>query len=179
MTITELSIKRPAMMSMVILLFVFIGIIVAPRIGVDLFPSVNIPIVSIVAIYPGASPSEMESQVVKPLEEEVASLSNIKRITSIAYEGRAIIVIEFGMSTNLDVAAIDVQKKVDTCRSKLPSDIDPPVVHKFDFNAQPIMNLAVSSPRPPEEVYRIVRDQIKERLEQVPGVATVNIIGGK
>jgi len=167
------------MMSMVILLFVFIGLIVAPRIGVDLFPSVNIPIVSVAAVYPGASPSEMESQVIKPLEEEIASLSNLKRLTSIAYEGRAIIVIEFGMSTDLDIAAIDVQKKVDGCRAKLPSDIDPPVVHKFDFNAQPVMNLAVSSPRPPEELYQIVRDQVKERLEQVPGVAAVSIMGGK
>ena len=179
MTITELSIKRPAMMSMVILLFVIIGLIVSPRIGIDLFPRVNIPVVSINTVYTGAGPEEIETQVIKPIEDAVSSISDIKSISSTASEGRANTIIMFNMSANIDIVATDVQKKVDSIRYQLPSSADTPIVAKYDFNAQAVTSLALSSNRPQTEIYQIAKQQIKERLEQVPGVAQVDIVGGQ
>lgn len=179
MRLTELAVKRPVMMSMVFFLFIFLGLISFPRIGADLYPPVNIPYISVYTVYRGAGPEEIETQIIKPIEDAISGLNNIKKITSTASEGLAVTVIEFSMNADLDNAAIDVQKCVDSIRGKLPRDVENPTVRKFDFNADPVMVLALAGDMPLEDIYAIARDQIKDRLQRLPGVAQVNLIGGK
>ncbi|HWI55522.1 MAG TPA: efflux RND transporter permease subunit [Desulfobacteria bacterium] len=179
MKITELSIKRPAAMSMVIMFFVVLGLFGYSKIGSDLFPKANTPIVTIVTSYPGAGPEEMENQVAEHVEEAVSSLSGLKTARSWIYEGVSFTVLEFTMSTDADMAAMDAQKAVDKVMLKLPKDVEKPVVQKIDLNAEPVLTLAVSGNRPLNEIYDISKDIIKARLETVPGVATINIVGGK
>lgn len=179
MHITELSIKRPAMMTMVIMLFVVLGLYTFGRIGVELFPAINTPYVSVSVSYSGAGAEEIESQIVKPIEDSLSSLSKLKRITSLASAGRANVTLEFEMTADADQAAIDVQKKIDSIRGRLPDDASDPVVIKRDMNDTPIMSLALSGDRPQHELYDIANDIIKERLQRVDGVTEINIMGGQ
>lgn len=179
MKVTELAIKRPAAMTMLIMFFVVLGLFGYTKIGSDLFPKTNTPVVTIVTAYPGASPEELESQVVDHIEEAVASLSGLDIQRSWIYEGVAFTVLEYTMSTDADFAAMDAQKAIDKVMLKLPKDVQKPVVQKLDMNAEPVLTLAVSGNRPLSETYEIVKDTIKARLETAPGVATINIIGGQ
>lgn len=179
MKVTETAIRRPAAMSMVIMFFVVLGLFGYSKIGSDLFPKTNIPIVTVIATYPGAGPEEMENQVTDQIEEEVSALSGLKDSRSWIYEGLSYTVLEFSMATNVDIAAMDAQKAVDKVMMKLPKDVEKPVVQKIDLNADPVLTLAVSGHRPMNEIYDYAKDTIKARLETVPGVATINIIGGE
>ncbi|MFZ3170547.1 MAG: efflux RND transporter permease subunit [Carboxydocellales bacterium] len=179
MKITEFSIRRSAGMTMVIMFFVVLGLVGYNRIGTDMFPKTDIPVVTVVATYPGAGPEEIETQVVDPIEEAVASLSGLKRVTSSVSEGMTWSFLEFKMGTDVNIAANDAQKVVDAILYKLPKDVVKPIVQKYDINAEPVMTLAVSGDLPLTETYRLAKDRIKQRLETVPGVAKVNLMGGK
>lgn len=179
MKLTELAIKRPSAMSMIIMFFIVLGIFGYSKIGSDLFPKANMPIVTVVAQYPGAGPEEMEGQVTNQIEEAVASLSGLKTSRSYIYEGVSFTVLEFTMSTNADYAAMDAQKAVDKAMMQLPPDIEKPLVQKIDMNAEPIMVLAVTGEKPLSEIYETANDTVKARLETVPGVAGISVVGGQ
>lgn len=179
MRLTELAVKRPVAMSMVIMLFVVLGLVGYSRLGADLLPKTNMPFVTVVTAYPGAGAREVESQVVDPVEEALATLSNVKKITSSAAEGVAVTVIEFSSTADGNLAAIDVQRKIDAIRGRLPRDIVAPRVEKFDPGADAIMTLAVSGDTSLLEAYAFVKDRLKDRLQQVPGVGEVGVFGGR
>ncbi|MZP28215.1 MMPL family transporter [Heliobacterium undosum] len=179
MRITELALKRPAMMTMVVLFFVVIGLYSYRSIGVELYPALNTPFVTVSAAYPGAGAEEIETQVVKPMEEGLSSLAGLKKLTSVSVEGRATILIEFELTADANQAAIDVQKKVDSIKGRLPEDVKDPVVIKRDMNALPVAAVAFSSSRPLYEANEMAKDLIKERLQKIPGVAEVTISGGQ
>ncbi len=179
MNLTQISIKRPAMITMVILFFVVMGLYTYNKMTVELFPSVNIPYVAVVTQYPGAGAEEIETQITKPLEDQLASLSQLKRITSQASEGFTYTVLEYEMSADADKAAMDVQKKVDMFKGQLPDDASDPVVYKQDMNDQPVLIMALQSKRPLYETKKIAEDQIKDRLQKIPGVADVSVVGGQ
>ncbi|MFQ5866099.1 MAG: efflux RND transporter permease subunit [bacterium] len=179
MFLSNVSIKRPVLMTMVIMSFVVIGLYSYLQLAVDLTPDVDFPIVTVTMVYPGAGPKEIETLIVEPIEEEVSTISGVKHVQAVAREGIAVIIVEFEIGTEVDIAAIDVKDKVDAIRADLPDDAEDPVISKFDINALPIIDLAISSPRPLEEVYRIADDVVKERLSRVSGVASVEILGGK
>ncbi|CCO08171.1 efflux RND transporter permease subunit [Desulforamulus hydrothermalis] len=178
MHITELSVKRPKMMTMVILVFVILGLYTYRQIGVELYPAVNTPFVSISVSYPGAGAEEIETQIVKPIEDAVSSLSRLKTVTSTASAGSANINLEFALSADADQAAIDVQKKMDALRRRLPDGADDPVVIKRDINAAPVMLLALSGDSGRTELYDLANDVIKERLQRLAGVSEVAVFGG-
>jgi HAE1 family hydrophobic/amphiphilic exporter-1 len=177
--ITELAIKRPAAMAMIIMFFIVLGLQGYQRLTADLFPKTNIPFVTIVTTYPGAGAREVESQVVEPVEEAVSSVAGLKRTTSLASEGMAISILEFALDVDSDVAALDVQKAVDAIMSKLPKEADRPVIQKYNINAQPVMILALTGDRPAPALYRIAKDKIKQELESIPGVGKVTLVGGQ
>ena len=179
MHITELSIKRPAMMTMVIMFFVVLGLYTYGRIGTELFPAVNTPYVTVSVSYPGAGAEEIESQIIKPIEDNLASLSQLKHINSMASVGRANVSLEFELTANADEAAIDVQKKVDAIRGRLPDGAGDPVVIKRDMNDSPIITLSLSSKRPQYEIYDLANDIVKDRLQRLSGVTEVSISGGQ
>ncbi|MGQ9824533.1 MAG: efflux RND transporter permease subunit [Desulfotomaculales bacterium] len=177
--ITELAIKRPAAMAMIIMFFIVLGLQGYQRLTADLFPKTNIPFVTIVTTYPGAGAREVESQVVEPVEEAVSSVAGLKRTTSLASEGMAISVLEFALDVDSDVATLDVQKAVDAIMSRLPKEVDRPVIQKYNINAQPVMILALTGDRPAPALYRIAKDKIKQELESIPGVGKVTLVGGQ
>ncbi|HOV80069.1 MAG TPA: efflux RND transporter permease subunit [Bacillota bacterium] len=178
MKITELAIKKPAAMTMVIMFFIVMGLVGYMRLGSDLFPETNTPFISVVTRYPGAGAKEIESQVVEPIEEAVSSLPGIKRTTTTATEGLAVTILEFTMSTDADIAAIDVQKAVDAVQHRLPRDAEKPVVHKHNMNEEPVMTLVLSGERPLTSIHTLAKDTVKQQLESVQGVGAVTLVGG-
>ena len=130
---------------MVVAFFVVLGLFSFYRIGVELLPSLNTPYVTVTVSYPGANADSVEQQVVKPIEDALSSVSNVKHMNSTASYGQARITLELDFSANADAAAIDATKKVNAIRGKLPDGIDEPVVIKRDINATPIMFVAVQS----------------------------------
>ena len=145
MNLTKFSIDRPIGITMVIAFFVVLGLFSFYRIGVELLPALNTPYVTVSISYPGANADSVEQQVVKPAEDALSSVSNLKHMTSTASYGQARITLELDFSANADAAAIDATKKINAIRGSLPDDIDEPVVIKRDVNATPIMYVAVQS----------------------------------
>lgn len=148
MNLTKFSIDRPIGITMVIAFFVVLGLFSFYRIGVELLPALNTPYVTVSISYPGANADSVEQQVVKPAEDALSSVSNLKHMTSTASYGQARITLELDFSANADAAAIDATKKINAIRGSLPDGIDEPVVIKRDVNATPIMYVAVQSPTP-------------------------------
>ena len=179
MILARVSIRRPVLMTMVILGFVVLGFFSYRRLVVDLFPEIEFPIVTVTTIYPGASPSEIETQVTEKIEDAVSTISNVKKIESICQENLSQIIIEIEIGVDVELVAIEVKDKVDVIRRDLPADAEDPTVIKFDVNAIPIFDLAVSSARPLEEVYKITDDVVREELTRVGGVASIEVIGGR
>lgn len=179
MNITGFSIKRPAGITMIILFFVVLGLYSYNRIGVELLPAINTPFVTVSVDYPGAGAEEVEKQVIKPLEEGLSSLSKLKKMQASASYGSGDIVLEFDLTANTDLAAMDVSKKVDSIKGRLPAGAKDPLVIKRDINATSIMSLGISSPQSKVETYNLVNDVMKDRLSQVPGVSEVQIFGGR
>ncbi|AVX31320.1 hydrophobic/amphiphilic exporter-1, HAE1 family [Carboxydocella thermautotrophica] len=179
MNITRWALEKTRALSVLFALLAVLGIIGYRGLGVDLFPVANLPYVTILTIYPGAGAAEIEQTIVDPIGEAVAPLAGLKRINSTAGEGIAMTVLEFTMSTNADTAAQDAQKAIDGIINKLPKDAQKPVVKKFDFNNQPFMTLALTGPFPANELYRLADEKLKDALQNIQGVAQVDIVGGQ
>jgi HAE1 family hydrophobic/amphiphilic exporter-1 len=178
-TLTSLAIGRPLFMLMAITAVLIFGAIGYARMGVDLFPAVNFPVVLVTVPYPGASPEVVESLVTKPVEDSVAGLADLDQIQSYSSEGLATITVQFKDSANADTAAIEVEKRVNAARASLPADVQAPTILKFDFNQQPIITLALSGDRSPEQLYRLADERLRNRLETQNGVGQVSIFGGQ
>ncbi len=166
-------------MVMIIMAFVIFGIVSFTNLAIDLMPNIELPYVTVQAVYPGAGPEEVEVSVVKPIEEEVSLISGIKNIFSYCWEGVGFVVLEFNMDVDSDLAAIDVKDKVDGILYKLPDDLEKPVIGKFDINAQPIVELAFTGSGTPEALRSIADKQIKERLAKISGVASISVTAGR
>ena len=146
MWLTRFSIQRPIITAMLFIALAVFGLISYQKLGRSLNPNVTFPIVIVIASYPGASPEEMERLVIKPIEDQLDGIDHLDRVTAAAQEGRAVIGVQFKLDTNLDFAAIDVQRRVDTARVFMPTDLDPPIVDKSAGDQQaPILELALSS----------------------------------
>ncbi|MGC8729644.1 MAG: efflux RND transporter permease subunit, partial [Elusimicrobiales bacterium] len=142
MKLSEFSIKRPVFTTMMGVAIITLGIFSYIRIGVDLFPNVEFPFVTIKTTLRGASPEEMESSVTKLIEEAVNTVSGIEDLNSTSYEGMSLVMIKFDLDKDPDVAAQEVRDKVNTILSQLPQGTDTPVVSKVDFGAMPVINVA-------------------------------------
>ncbi len=179
MKLSQVSIQRPVFASVMSLAIVLFGIIAFTRLPVREYPDIDPPIISVVTLYRGASPSVVETEITNVLEEQFATLQGVKTLTSSSREEGSVITIEFELSRNVDEAANDVRDKVSRVRGTLPREIDDPVVSKVDANAQPIVWLALSSTRHTGLELTDVADQVlKERIQRFAGVGQV-IIGGE
>jgi HAE1 family hydrophobic/amphiphilic exporter-1 len=163
---------------MLILSLVVVGVFSYFSLGVDLFPKVDIPTVSVTVDNPGASPEEIETEITKKIEDSVNTISKIDELRSVSSEGRSIVIITFELEKNGDVAAQEIQNKVNLVVPDLPLSAKAPVITKFDPDATPVMQIAVSAARPIREVTQIADKLIKQRIENAPGVGQVRIIGG-
>jgi HAE1 family hydrophobic/amphiphilic exporter-1 len=179
MTVSELCVKRPVFTTMLIALPVVLGLLAYSQMGVDLFPNVDLPIVTVTATRPGTSVEEMETGVTKAIEEAVNTISGIDELRSTTKEGITSVVITFLLEKNRDVAQQEVQGKINTILSRLPAGTDAPIVDKFDIDASPVMTVAVSGKRTLREVTEIADKQIKDSLSSLAGVGSVNLVGGR
>ncbi len=179
MSITEVSIKRPAFITMIFTALAALGIFAYSQMGVDLLPKMDWPMVSIVTIYPGAGPREVESAVSKPIEEALSSLNGLKHIRSFSNENVSVLLAEFSFTTNVEVATNEVQRKVDGVRADLPREIYTPTVTKSDINDFPIVRIAMSGANlDARALHQFADEHVAQRLEQLPGVSSVEIVGG-
>ncbi|MFH1538951.1 MAG: efflux RND transporter permease subunit, partial [bacterium] len=179
MNISDVAIRRPVFIAMVVMAVVVLGLFAVMRLPVELFPKIDIPYVTVVTIYPGASPEEIETLITDKLEDELSAISDLKSMTSESQENFSMIALEFKVEASLDAKAADVRDKVNSIKYLLPDDAEDPIVYKLDLDSFPIMFFSVSSTRPPIEVRKTAEDIIKKKMEQIPGVATVAILGGR
>jgi HAE1 family hydrophobic/amphiphilic exporter-1 len=180
MFLSSISVRRPVFTTMWVVAIVVLGIFGYMRLSVDLMPDVEFPFVVITSIYPGAGPEEIESQVTKRIEDAVSTLANIDLMESISREGVSFVVLRFKLEADPDAAANDVRAKVDAVLTSLPSGVEKPQVQKYEFGAMPIISLSVSSGSADvNQIYEVADRVMRDRLSQVPGVATVEIIGGQ
>lgn len=179
MNITRFSIQRPVGITMIIMLFVVLGLYSFHRISVELLPALNTPYVTVSVHYAGAGTEEIETQVIKPLENSLSSVAHLKHMTAMARPENANIIMEFDFTANADIASIDATKQVNAVRRKLPDGVDEPVVRKRDVNATPVLEIAVTSDKPLADIYTKANDVFKERLQRADGVSEVNLYGGR
>jgi hydrophobic/amphiphilic exporter-1 (mainly G- bacteria), HAE1 family len=178
MFLSDISIKRPVFTVMVTVALMTLGLLGARSIGVDLFPDISFPVVTVVTPYPGAGPEEVEQLVTKLIEEQVSSVNGVDEVRSFSRDSVSTIVVQFKLQTDVKTAANDVRDKVAGVRGKLPRDIKDPIIQRVDPTAQPILTYAVSSSRDSAETRRLAEDVVKPKLEAVDGVAAVNVYGG-
>ncbi|MEN6371406.1 MAG: efflux RND transporter permease subunit [Armatimonadota bacterium] len=180
MWLTNVSIKRPVFILMVVLALIVLGFTARQKMPEELTPKVDLPYITVSTIYAGAGPQEIETLVTKPVEDAVGSTSGLKNITSYSQDGISVVVLEFELGTNSDTAAADVRDKLSAIRSTLPDDIEEPSVTKVDIGAQPIITMALRSSNMSGRDLRILADKtIREKLSSVRGAAAVYVEGGE
>ncbi|MBF0208285.1 MAG: efflux RND transporter permease subunit [Oligoflexia bacterium] len=179
MKIANLSIKRPTFVTCIAILLVALGLISLGKMPVDLFPNVTFPVVMIQVPYPGAGPAEVENLVSRKVEEEVSSLNGLKTLRSISREGIGIVVAEFTLETDIKYAEQQVRDKIASVKRKLPDDIQEPIIRRIDPADQPILIVAIKSDMQPQKLFDLADNQIRTKLEQVPQVGLVEVIGGR
>lgn len=180
MNISELSIRRPVLATVLTLVILLFGAIGYLSLGVREYPSVDNPIISVTCSYPGANADVIESQITEPLEQNINGIPGIRSLTSVSQQGQSRITVEFELSVDLETAANDVRDKVSRAQRNLPRDCDPPTVAKADADAMPIMMVAVQSDkRSLLELSEIADLTVKEQLQTIPEVSSVMIWGEK
>jgi len=177
MGLLRIFVRRPVLTTMLLMAFIVLGVFSYNRMIIELFPNIEFPFVIVTTVYPGASPQEVESQVTKRIEDAVSTIANVKSLQSSSMENLSQVFIEFELETDVDLDAIDVKDKVDAIRAEMPENAEESIITKFDISAFPIMEIAVSAPRPLEEVYLVADKVIKERLSRINGVASVDLTG--
>jgi HAE1 family hydrophobic/amphiphilic exporter-1 len=176
--LAQLCVRRPVFATMLVLALVVVGVFCYFTLGVDLFPKVDVPTVLITIVNPGASPEEIETEITKKVEDAVNTISQVDDIRSTSSEGQSLVIVQFELAKNGDVAAQEVQNRINLIVGDLPTTAKQPVIQKFDPDAQPILRIAVSAPRSLRDVTLIADKQIKQKLENTKGVGQVTIVGG-
>jgi HAE1 family hydrophobic/amphiphilic exporter-1 len=176
--LAEVCIRRPVFAAMLILALVVVGAASFQRLGVDRFPSVDLPTVSVQVTLPGASTEEVESEVSQPVEEAINTVEGIDELRSISTSGFSFIIATFNLKRDIDTAAQDVRDRVAGVVRNLPKEAKPPVISKFNNDSSPVMSLAVTGDRPLRELTEIADKIVKVQLERSPGVGEVALIGG-
>lgn len=179
MFISNIAIRRPMLTSMIILAMIVFGWVSLHRLALELFPKVDFPVITIKTLLPGADPETIETRVSDVLEQSVNTVSSIKRLNSTSMEGLSVVVVEFELDKNVDVAYQEIQQKVNAVRGELPLDVEDPIIEKVDLDAAPIVQLVVSGNLGPKQMYRIADVDIRERLQRVKNVGNITIKGGR
>jgi len=178
MTLSSVAIKRPVFTVMITVAMLVLGIVSFGRLGSDLFPDVSFPAVVVTVPYPGASPAEVETLVAKPIEDAVIGINGIDRVRSFSREGSTLVFVMFTLGTNVVDAATEVRERVSQARYKLPRETEEPLISRFDVSASPILTYTVRGTGSLAEIRDYTDDVIRPALEQVDGVAAVDIKGG-
>lgn len=179
MNIARFSVHRPVLTIMVALIVMILGLQAFMRLPIDLMPDITYPTVSITTTYENAGPEEVEELITRPLEEALSAVPGVEELTSVSAEGTSQVRISFAWGTDLDAATNDVRDRLDRAIARLPDEASRPLLRKFDLASFPILILGASSSLDPLEMRRIIDDQIKYRIERIPGVAALDVHGGR
>jgi hydrophobe/amphiphile efflux-1 (HAE1) family protein len=177
--LANLSVRRAVFASVLMLAIVVVGLAGYRSLGVDAFPKIDFPVVSIVTRLDGAAPEEVETQITDKIEAAVNTIAGIDELRSISSEGVSQVFVTFRLEKDIDVAAQDVRDHVSTAIPDLPQGIEQPVIQKLDPDAAPILYVSVSGPQPLRELTEVADKQIRRSIENIPGVGQVNIVGGR
>src|SRR3954468_15979039 len=178
MVISDFAIKRPLVTVVAMVALVIFGLFALMKLKTDEFPDVAPPWLTVAVVYPGASPEGVEKEVLDPIEEQVASIAGVKRIMSKAYDGYALLMIEFLFDKDLNEASQDVRDAISTVRIDLPAEMEEPIIRKFNDTDRPILSVALSSvSMTPAELTRLADPGITREIRSVPGVSDVQVFG--
>ncbi len=178
MKLADVSIRRPVFATMMIMSLVVLGLFSYMKLNVDLYPNVDIPFVVITTVLPGAGPEQIETDVTKIIEDAVNPVEGVDYIQSTSQENVSLVIIAFKLEINGKDAAQDVREKIAAIRAQLPTEIEDPVIQRYDPASFPIMNLTVSGNMSDKEITTFTKDVVKKRLENIPGVGAVQLVGG-
>ena len=180
MSVSKYSVKHPTMMLIIFLVLTALGVYSATSLPLDLMPEMNIPYVLVSTTYTNASPSEVEEKVTETLESSLSGISGLKHITSTSSKGSSMILLEFTTDTDMSEATGTIRDRIDMVRNYLPDDADSPTIMKVDLNMMPVIVLAMGSDdMSAEELRTLGNDTVKPRLQQLDGVASVSVMGGR
>src|SRR5688500_4374529 len=179
MFLSDVSIKRPVFATMMMVALVVLGVVAYGRLAIDEYPDVSYPIVVVQTPYPGASPEVVEREVSRPIEEALNTVQGLDEVTSTSREGSSSVRVRLQIGVDVGEALQDVQAKVARLRGRLPENIEDPTIVRFDPNERAIMSIAAQSPdRPMRELTDLADEVIATRIEAIPGVGGVNLVGG-
>ncbi|MBI9072430.1 MAG: efflux RND transporter permease subunit [Melioribacteraceae bacterium] len=179
MFVSDISIKRPIMMTMFLFVFVLFGALAYFGLPLDLMPQVDIPYVTITTVYPGAGPKEVETQISKKIEDAVSTISQIDKITSYSMESVSLVIVQFEMGKDANIAEREAKNKVDAILNEFASDVEKPTIEKIEVGSEPVVDVVLSGKMSSTELYNLADKQLKDRFSQINGVAKVDIIGGQ
>lgn len=177
MTLSDLSVERPILTWMMTLGLIVFGVLGYNRLGVDQYPNMEFPVVTVTSTLPGAAPEGMEEDVTDVLEETLNTIGGVRKISSTSYRGASQILVEFELGTDLDLALQDVRDKVSQVRGMLPRELDPPVIGNFNVNDQPVLWIPIEVEGSPSYATEILKRQVNPRIETIDGVAGLAIFG--
>lgn len=179
MKITEISVKRPITTAMFYIGILIAGFIALYNMPLDLMPELTVPALTVITVYPGASPEDIEKKVTEPIEETLSTIPNVKTVTSKSEENVCSVTLEFEWGTDLTEATNDIRDKLDLLSMVLPEDIEEPIIFKFDMSQMPVIFMGFTAPEDYPYFYETIDDKIKKPLERVPGVGMVAIRGSQ
>ncbi len=179
MSLSRNVVSRPVLTAIIFALIAILGLYTVVDLAIDLFPSVERPFLSVGASYTGAGPESVEREVTQVLESALVNVSGLKRLSSNSSEGSSRLSLEFEYGVNLDEAINDIRDKLDRVQRALPESVTKPTIFKFDANQMPIMRIALRGNRAPEELHQLGESIVKNRLEQLDGVAETTVSGGR
>ncbi len=179
MSITEISIKRPALIIVIFTVLGILGTISYSKLNYNLLPKFDAPVLTIITTYPGAAAGEVETSVTKKLEDAVSSLENLDKLQSVSQEGVSMVTVLLRQNANVDQALQDAQRKINAIMAELPDDVDTPVINKFSSDDIPVLQLGVNGDVKPTVFFKLVEDRILPLLTKVEGVGQITMVGGE
>ncbi|MGE3844233.1 MAG: efflux RND transporter permease subunit, partial [Vicinamibacterales bacterium] len=177
--LAALCVRRPVFAWVLILSLAVVGLFSFARLGIDQLPNIDIPTIVVTTRLPGASPEQVESEITDKVEEAVNTISGIDQLSSTSSENVSVVVVAFGLEKDPDIAAQEVRDKLNRVLPRLPRTITQPTVEKVDFDAQPIVTLAITADRPPREVAEWADKVLRRQLESADGVGQAVVLGGR
>lgn len=179
MSLSKLAVSKPTTVVIIFIILAALGIYSTSSLPTDLFPDMEIPYIMVSSSYPNAGPEEVERTVSRTLEGTLSGITGLKNLYSVSSTGSSMVMLEMNYGTNLDSATNEIRDRIDLVRNYLPEDCTSPVIFKMDPSMMPIMGFVVTGNRTPEELRQYTEDIIQPQLEQIDGVASANIIGGR
>jgi HAE1 family hydrophobic/amphiphilic exporter-1 len=178
MMLSDASVRRPVAMSALFVGLTLLGLQAFRKMPVEFLPSMNIPVLTIQTVYPGASPDQLETDVAKRIEDKMMTLDGLDTIQSTCMENVCLTLIEFKTGVDIDIAATDVREKLDMIARDFPEDVEAPIIQKFDINATAVVNLALLGSVSREALFDYADNTLRDRITTIPGVAECKLVGG-